>query len=127
MEATAVVEIGLSRAEFWSLTPRQFDKFFEAFIEREKRNASLLTGRALTNQLAAPADPIAQMRRATETPEEYLARLQAQNPDAQVTMSKAVIDAAATGQGAWSKLGTRDGLMEPASVQAVMMGMRPPQ
>jgi len=35
MEAEAVVDIGLSRAEFWELTPRQFQTFRDRYADRE--------------------------------------------------------------------------------------------
>lgn len=38
MEAAAVSEIGLSRDEFWSLTPRQFQRFYDRYREREIRH-----------------------------------------------------------------------------------------
>ena len=38
MEAAAVVEIGLTRAEFWDLTPRQFQAFMDRHVDREIRH-----------------------------------------------------------------------------------------
>ena len=38
MEAAGVVDIGLSRAEFWELTPRQFQGFFDRYQDREVRH-----------------------------------------------------------------------------------------
>jgi hypothetical protein len=35
MEAAAVVDIGLTRAEFWELTPRRFQAMLDRFMSRE--------------------------------------------------------------------------------------------
>lgn len=38
MEAAGVVDLGLSRAEFWELTPRRFGAMMDRFIDREIRH-----------------------------------------------------------------------------------------
>ena len=55
----------------------------------------------------------------------YVEALRMADPQAEITISRAVLESVAAGHGEWSKLGTREGLMEPASVQAVMAGKRP--
>lgn len=39
MEAAAVVDIGLSRSEFWALTPRQFWNLFDRHTSNEIRHS----------------------------------------------------------------------------------------
>lgn len=39
MEAAAVVDIGLTRSEFWELTPRRFQALLDRFADREIRHA----------------------------------------------------------------------------------------
>jgi hypothetical protein len=62
MEAAAVVDIGLSRAEFWALTARQFWNFFDRYTERqsgakpkarEQAGRELLTAMKFSHELLA--------------------------------------------------------------------------
>ena len=150
MEAAAVVDLNLSRADFWSMTPREFAACFQRHSEREyradRRFAFLASyvanyaGRALPDHKTISPDDILGVRAApqdsfverlkreldpAQAAERYVQQLRLADPGAHVTMSKAVLDALARGRGTWTTLGTREGLTEPASVQAVMRGDRP--
>jgi hypothetical protein len=108
MEAAGVVEIGLSRAEFWALTPRQFQNLWERYQDREirhdrrtallaamYRNAHLRSGEApFTIEHFAPS-------RGASTP-----AAASQHVDAQLAQLRmAHIGAEAKHQGGeWSKL-----------------------
>ena len=134
MEQTAVVDIGLTRAECWDLTPREYDGFFQRFLEREdraNRRAALIAvhianyaGKMRSKLLSI--NDILQPRNGGHQQEtegdSFVNRLRAENPQTELTMAKAVLDGVAYGRYKVVTLGTREGLLESASVQAMIRG-----
>ena len=113
MEAAAVVDLNLSRAEFWSMTPREFAACFQRHSEREYRAdrrfaflASYIAnyaGRALPDHKTISPDDILGVRAApqdsfverlkreldpAQAAERYIQQLRLADPDAHVTMVK---------------------------------------
>lgn len=143
MEATAIVELGLTSAEFWELTPREYDHLVKAFHRRERRVdrrfglvAAFIVnyaGKSLDSEkhpepfsidealgLKRSEPTIEELRQQLDlgvAAERYLSKLQAADPTSQITYSRAVIESIARGRGTWGKLGTREGLTESAAVQ----------
>jgi hypothetical protein len=114
MEAAGVVEIGLSRAEFWALTHRQFQNLFDRYIDREIRHERRT---ALLATLYANAHRDPQKRAQPFTLEDFApplrgseakpSRSATQSPAAQLELMKAHHDirvAKGAPAGAWGKL-----------------------
>jgi tail assembly chaperone len=150
MWAAAVVDLGLAPHTFWDLTPAEFEWLFEKHLAREDREdrrcaliaayianfagktrkegaPALSVDDILGQKTPAPKDELARFRRQVEeaTPERYLERLRVADPLAEITMTRALAETFPAGVGYWSKLGTREGLMQPLVVAKVMAGWRP--
>ena len=145
MWAAGVVDLGLTSAVFWDLTPHEFDLLFDRHLDREdraNRRAALIAVHIANYAGKMRAKPLSiddilqprNVRQPTEmermreqldptaATERYLEGLRAEDPQAQITMAKALLDAVGKQSGEWTKLGTREGLLESASVQAMMRG-----
>jgi hypothetical protein len=151
MQGAAVVDIGISADTFWNLTPREWTVYEDRFRKREERadrRAGLIAS-TIANWSGLTRDPgkhpqpftveemlgypqhltidqeVACMRDLLDygrAVERYVDGLKASDPQSEVTMAKAVTDMVATNRGKWSKLGTRDGLMQPLNVALAMQG-----
>lgn len=153
MWAAGVVELGLTADYLWSLTPAEYTHLFDAHLRREdraNRRAALIcsyvanfAGKQRTegagplsveevlgygvSSEARSFDELNRFRRQVEqaTPERYLDRLRAADPLADITMTAAVAETFPEGMsGTWSKLGTREGLVQPLVVAEVMAARR---
>lgn len=144
MWAAGVVELGLTPEFFWSLTPAEYDRLFSKYVERERREdrrAALIAmyianyagkmipaGHSLTlgdfgfrDGAPNPVDEMEHFRRQINgRVDEFIQRSKGGDPNAEVTLSRAVLDAVAQGRGRWGKLGTREGLMQPVSIIKAM-------
>lgn len=147
MWAAGVIDLGLTSPAFWDLTPHEFDLLFNRHLDREdraNRRAAMIavqvinmagktrTGKPLTvddmlgvspgNHQPTDMERMREQLDPVRAANRYLEDLRASDPQSEITMAKAVLDAVAARQGEWIKLGTREGLLESASVQAMMRG-----
>lgn len=147
MWAAAVVDLGLAPVVFWSLTPREFDVLFKRHLEREHRadnRAGLIAatianyaGKMLPDGKTVSASDftggvrhsVTELERfralASITPEQLVEELRSRDPLGELTLGYATLEGAAPQRGVWSKLGTREGLMQPLNVALVMAGKKP--
>jgi hypothetical protein len=151
MWAVGVVDLGLSPAVFWDLTPYEFHLLERRFIAQERRldeRAALIAryvanyaGRMLPDgKQISNADVLGysvqqdsdleKFRRQAQDPlGDYLRKLQAADPDSQIAVAKAVTDACAAGLGEWGKLGPearlQPELLQPVRIMEVMAGRKP--
>jgi hypothetical protein len=151
MRDVAVIEFGMAQQEFWQLTPADYDGLFAQHVKREERanrraaliamyianfagkmiptDAPKLTVADILGQHAQPESEMERLRRQTADPVgDYVERLKASNPNDEIILSQAILDASAGGFGTWSKLGPGNRAMQPVSIaKAMNPGWRTPQ
>lgn len=126
MWASGVVDLGLTPEAFWNLTYHEFSLLSGRFVareDRENRRAALIAchianyagkmrkpGEDLTvEQILGTVPPESDLerfkRQAKDPIGDYVRGLEASDPQSQIFMDQAILDAAARGLGTWSKLG----------------------
>jgi hypothetical protein len=145
MWATGVVDLGLAPEYLWSLTPAEYSRLFDVHLAREdraNRRAALIAcyvgnyAGKMRRDGQPPlqiedvlghgspqgytASDLERFKRTMQTPDDFLNRLRAADPQAEITMSRAVLDAVDRGFGRWDKLGTREGLTQPLAIIKAM-------
>jgi hypothetical protein len=137
MWASGVIDLGLSQAEAWSLTPAEFSRLHDFHLARERR----LDGRAaliacyIANmagkmrkegthpltvddllgvaRVPTPDADLAALRESTMNQESKLInRLRMTDPQSEFMLSREVLNSIAQGRGRWDSYGSREKMLE---------------
>jgi hypothetical protein len=137
MWASGVIDLGLSQAEAWSLTPAEFSRLHDFHLARERRldaRAALIAcyianmaGKMRKEgtppltvddllgvaRVPTPDADLAALREATMNQESKLInRLRMTDPQSEFMLSREVLNSIAQGRGRWDSYGSREKMLE---------------